>query len=132
MYQNDAPMKNQEQNVQEEMRKLITRSCQFTENLTHDYYSFQKSLLKFYFGAIDVTIDFDKETILLWNSKPRTPADYRLYDINEAVATKVSYSNLEETLKGCIENGEMQTRFYKTLLFHYNSVSETVEMPVSA
>ena len=84
-------MKNQEQIIQEEMRKLITKSCKANETLDNEYYSFQKSLLKFYFRAVDVTIDFDEETILLWNSKPRTPAAYRLYDINEAVATKVSY-----------------------------------------
>ena len=125
-------MKNKEQIVQEEMRKLIKKSCQFTENITQDYYSFQKSLLKFYFGAVDVTLDFDKELILLWSAKPRTPAHFKLYDINEAMVTKIAYSNLEDTLKGCLENGAMQTRFYKTLLFHYNSVSETVEMPVSA
>ncbi|WP_432410026.1 hypothetical protein [Rasiella sp. SM2506] len=125
-------MKDQDQIIQEEMRKLIKRSCQFTENLSKDYYGFQKSLIKFYFGAIDVVIDFDKETILLWNSKPRTPKDYNLYDINEAVATKISYSNLEETLKGCLEKGDMQTRFYKTMLFHYSRVEENSAMPVSA
>tara|TARA_R100000935_G_scaffold1847_4_gene5614 strand:- start:10787 stop:11164 length:378 start_codon:yes stop_codon:yes gene_type:complete len=125
-------MKNQEQIIQEEMRKLITKSCKANETLDNEYYSFQKSLLKFYFRAVDVTIDFDEETILLWNSKPRTPEAYRLYDINEAVATKVSYSNLEETLKGCLENGEMQMRFYKTMLFHYNRVEENPVLPVSA
>ena len=125
-------MENQEQIIQEEMRKLITKSCEFTENLSKDYYSFQKSLLKFYFGAIEATIDFENEIILLWNSKPRTPEDFKLYDINEAVAAKVSYSNLEETLKGCLESGTMQTRFYKTMLFHYNGDEETTSMPVSA
>ena len=88
--------------------------------------------LKFYFGAVDATIDFDKEIIMLWNSKPRTFREMNLYDINEAVATKVSYSNLEETLKGCLENGEMQMRFYKTMLFHYNKVEEQNTMPASA
>ncbi len=125
-------MENQEQVIQEEMRKLIENSCQFTENLSKDYYSFQKSLLKFYFGAIDVTIDFDKETILLWNSKPRTPQDYKIYDINEAVATKVSYSDLEETLKGCLENGKMQNRYYKTLLFHYNKAEDNPTLHATA
>ncbi len=125
-------MKNQEQVIQEEMRKLIKKSCQFSENVNRDYYCFQKSLLKFYFNAIDVTIDFEDEIILLWNSKPRTPADFKLYDINEAVATKVSSSNLEETLKGCLESGTMQTRFYKTMLFHYNRVDENASLPASA
>lgn len=124
-------MKNQNQLVQEEMRKLITKSCKFTENLNQDYYGFQKALLKFYFGAIDVTIDFDKEVILLWNSKPKTERAFKLYDINDAVASKVSYSDLEETLKGCLEDGEGQTRFYKTMLFHYNNVDNEVN-PISA
>ncbi|HBR52655.1 MAG TPA: hypothetical protein EYN07_10570 [Flavobacteriaceae bacterium] len=124
-------MENQHQIVLEEMRKLITKSCEFTENLSQDYYGFQKALLKFYFQAIDVTIDYDNQTILLWNSKPQSAREFRLYDINEAVATKVSYSSLEETLKGCLEVGDSQTRFYKTMLFHYNKPEETV-MPASA
>jgi hypothetical protein len=53
-----------------------------------------------------------------------------LYDINEAVATIVSYSNLEETLKGCLEDGEMQYRFYRTMLFHYNTMT-TTENPMT-
>ena len=125
-------MENKDQIIQDEMRTLISKSCVFTENLNRDYYSFQKSLLKFYFGAIDATIDFDEETILLWNSKPRNARDFRLYDINEAVATKISYSSLEETLKGCLESGPKQERFYRTMLFHYNSVENDVTLPVSA
>ncbi|MDX1462336.1 MAG: hypothetical protein R3359_04710 [Marinirhabdus sp.] len=125
-------MENQYQVVQEEMRKLIKKSCEFTENLNQDYYGFQKALLKFFFGAVDVTIDYDEEVILLWNSKPRSREDFKLYDINEAVATKVSYSNLEETLKGCLEAGEMQNRFYKTMLFHYNKPESESQMPASA
>jgi len=116
-------MKNQNQLVQEEMRKLITKSCLFTENLSQDYYGFQKALLKFYFRAIEVTIDYDHKIILLWNSKPKTDRALNLYDINEAVASKVSYSDLEETLKGCLEDGSGPTRFYKTSLFHYNKVT---------
>ena len=125
-------MENQDQIVQEEMRKLIKKSCTFAENLHQEYYGFQKALLKFYFGAIDVTIDYDKETILLWNSKPRNSRDFKLYDINDAVATKVAYSNLEETLKGCLESGKMQTRFYKTMLFHYNKTEQETPLPASA
>ncbi len=125
-------MENQDQIIQEEMRKLIKRSCQFTENLSVDYYTFQKSLLKFYFNAIEVSIDFDKEIILLRNSKPGSLKDFRILDINESVATKISYSSLEETLKGCLESGAMQTRFYKSLLFHYNKIEENTSMQESA
>jgi len=125
-------MKNQDQIVQDEMRKLITKSC---VNLTRqsEYYSFHKALFKYYFNALEVAIDYDTAIISLWNSKPTNMQAINLYGVNEAVSEKVSYSNLEETLKGCLENGESQQRFYKTMLFYYNNVKEPlVDTGVSA
>jgi len=125
-------MKNQDQIVQDEMRKLITKSC---VNLTKksEYYSFHKALFKYYFNALEVAIDYDTAIISLWNSKPKNMQAINLYGVNEAVSEKVSYSNLEETLKGCLENGENQQRFYKTMLFYYNNVKEPlVDTGVSA
>jgi hypothetical protein len=125
-------MENQQQVIIEEMRKLIAKSCKATDTENNDYYGFQKAFLKFYFNVIEATIDFDEQVIHLWNSKPRTPQDFKLYDINESVVTKVSYGNLEETLKGCLEEGELQSRFYKSMLYHYNGVEETDTRAVSA
>jgi len=125
-------MKNQDQIVQDEMRKLITKSC---VNLTKksEYYSFHKALFKYYFNALEVAIDYDTAIISLWNSKPKNMQAINLYGVNEAVSEKVSYSNLEETLKGCLENGESQQRFYTTMLFYYNNVQEPlVDTGVSA
>lgn len=125
-------MKNHDQIVQDEMRKLITKSC---VNLTKksEYYSFHKALFKYYFNALEVAIDYDTAIISLWNSKPKNMQAINLYGVNEAVSEKVSYSNLEETLKGCLENGENQQRFYKTMLFYYNNVKEPlVDTGVSA
>ncbi len=113
-------MKTQDQIIHDEMRLLIHRSCEFTENLNRDSYGFQKSLLKFYFGVVDVTIDYDKEEITLYRTKSRKDARNRLYDINEAGTVKVSYANLEETLKGCLERSEKDLNFYTSLLFHYH------------
>ena len=119
-------MNNENQIVQEEMRKLITKSCDF-DTYGGTFYPFHKTLLKYYFSAIDVTIDYTEKLIMLFNSKPLDGDHYNLYDINEAVAAKVNYTNLEETLKGCLENGPGQIRFYKSLLFHYTNVTHETD-----
>jgi hypothetical protein len=116
-------MKNQDQIIQEELRKLIKKSC---AQPTADNYNFQKSLLKFFFNAADVTIDYEKGTISLWTSSSSRPLHEKLYQLKDAVSVKISYNNLEETLKGCLENGANQSRFYKSLLFHYNHVNEEI------
>jgi hypothetical protein len=116
-------MENPNQIIKEEMRKLIKKSCANPSSKS-EYYKFHKALLKFYFNTIDVTIDYDAHVISLWNSKPKNMDSIRLFDINEAVSEKVRYTNLEETLKGCVENGDTASRFYKTMLFYYNNVKE--------
>ncbi len=117
-------MKNQEQIVQDEMRKLISKSCTNSLNpYDNTYYIFQKTLLKYYFNAADITIDYSAGTIALWTSEPPTILGHNLYSMKDAVAYTISYSNLEETLKGCLESGANQNRFYKSLLFQYNNVS---------
>jgi hypothetical protein len=123
-------MKNQDQIVQDAMRQLIKKSCSHSFNSESNYYSFQKSLLKFFFEAADVSISYDTNTILLWTSKKTDVHPGRLYDINEAYSISISYTNLEETLKGCIEPNEKNNRFYKSLLFHYNNVEQ--EIPSTA
>ncbi|NND62276.1 MAG: hypothetical protein HKN48_03675 [Flavobacteriaceae bacterium] len=120
-------MKTQDQIIQDEMRQLIRKSCEFTENLNRDSYGFQKALLKFYFGVIDVTIDYDSEIITLWQTQPRTDVRNRLYDLNDTTSIKVAYTNLEETLKGCLEEGDKQQRFYRSLLLHYHNLDNNFE-----
>ena len=115
-------MKNASQLVHEEMRKLISKSCDF-DTYGGTFYPFHKTLLKYYFSAIDVTIDYSEKIIMLFNSKPRTLEASNLYDINEAIASRVNYTNLEETLKGCLESGPHHDRLYKSLLFHYNNLT---------
>jgi len=116
-------MKTDGQIIREEMRKLITKSCS-QDNEDDKYYGFHKSLLKFYFGVVDAIIDYDNEVISLVNRKPvNTKAD-NIYDINQSIASKVNYTNLEETLKGCLEKGNLQNRFYQSMLFHYNNLTD--------
>ena len=125
-------MKTDGQIIREEMRKLITKSCsRQIEN--NQYYGFHKSLLKFYFGAMDAEIDYEKEEISLINSRPIDRKADNLFTINDSIISKVNYTNLEETLKGCLEKGTVQDRFYKTALFHYNNLSDdNLEPSISA
>tara|TARA_R100000306_G_scaffold12125_3_gene14045 strand:- start:7781 stop:8161 length:381 start_codon:yes stop_codon:yes gene_type:complete len=119
-------MKNQDQIIHEEMRKLIKKSCAVSTKLNPEFYSFQKSLLKFFFNTASVVIDRDNQTITLYGGAIIDHSPRTLYDINQLSATTISYSNLEETLKGCLENGEKASRFYKSQLFHYNNVAQVV------
>ena len=117
-------MKDHEQLVQEEMRKLISKACAVSYTTDENpYYLFQKTLLKYFFNAAEVTIDYSGGTISLWTSETPSTLGHNLYRMKDAVAITISYSNLEETLKGCLENGENNNRFYKSLLFQYNNVS---------
>ncbi len=115
-------MKNEAQIVQEEMRKLIARSCITVPVSGSSYYRFHRSLLKFFFGVADVTINYDLCAMTLWHSENIGRGD--VYELSEVKGRKISYTSLEETLKGCLESGEQQTHFYRSMLFHYNHVSE--------
>lgn len=119
-------MKNQDQLIRDELRQLITRSCSKMEKTeSNDYYGFHKALLKFFFEAADVTIDEENKLIKLWTSGIDKNNEDKLYWMQDAYAVEISYNNLADTLKGCIEKGANQTRFYKSLLFHYNRVADT-------
>ncbi|PKA83586.1 hypothetical protein ATE92_1743 [Ulvibacter sp. MAR_2010_11] len=116
-------MKIKDQILHEEMRKLISKSCASRPDANSDYYSFQKALLKFFFNAADVQIDYDTQTISLWTSNTTKQTAGNLYGMNDVVTVKISYTNLEDTLKGCLERGVSETRFYTSMLFHYNHVA---------
>ncbi len=123
-------MKDQGQIVREEMRKLISKSCVATMPVHEEYYAFHKALLKFFFSSVDVAIDYEKQVISLWTSKTTKRSGNKLYDMNDAVVITIAYTDLEETLKGCLENGKNSSRFYKTLLFHYNHIDREMRTGV--
>ena len=127
-------MKNQDQLVCDEMRKLIRKSCNYQHLQDRSpYYGFQKSLLKFFFSAADVGINYDTQEILLWTSGSSQFSGQERFVLQEAVSVSVSYTTLEETLKGCLEQQPNAIRFYKSLLFHYNHVkAELINDALSA
>lgn len=117
-------MKTQTQILKSEMHTLIENSCAAYPNTKTESYSFQRALLKFYFGAADVIINYDKEKITLFTTKNDTLGNNELYQSNSTALVEISYMDLGTTLKQCLEEGNKQERFYRSLLFHYNHVNE--------
>jgi hypothetical protein len=87
-------MENSEEIVQNRMRSLVAISCDFDITPSLEFQKFHKSLLLFYFNAVEVKIDYDEKLISIWNSKPLTTNPVRLFDMKEAVADKLSYISL--------------------------------------
>lgn len=112
-------MERLEEEVQEQMRAIIATSCHFDKRPSQHFCSFHRALLKFSFDAVDVRIDYETQQIYISNPKPLTTDPVRLFDMKEALADKLSYTNLEETLAGCLQNGHLQFSFYKKLIKEY-------------
>jgi hypothetical protein len=112
-------MENSEEIIQNRMRCLVAISCDFDAYPSLEFQKFHRSLLLFYFNAVEVKIDYAEKLISIWNSKPLTTNPVRLYDMDGAVADKLSYTSLEETLAGCLENGHLQKSYYKKLLSEF-------------
>ena len=121
-------MKTQGQILRSEMSALIENSCAKEPSNNSESYSFQKALLKFFFGAADVTIDYKENRITLITSATLNAAEKVLYKPNNTILVDISYLNLETTLKECLEAGEKQNRFYKSLLFHFNHVRDELDV----
>lgn len=117
-------MEKGEEIVQEKMRALIETSCQFNNRPKERFCDFHRGYLKFSFNAVDVKIDYDAQLIYSSNSKPLTTNPVRLFDMNKAVADQFSYSDLEETLTGCLGSSHLHYVFYKKMLVNYGGFSK--------
>lgn len=105
------------------MRELIKRSCNASDmSVSDESRRFQIALFKFFFDAIDVNIDYKNKILRVKSSKPIKSDPLSLYNLSESVVAEIYYSNLEETLDGCLEKGKLQTRFYELLLLNYNKI----------
>lgn len=116
-------MENQELIILDKLRQIIVASCKFDDCPKMDFQDFHADFLKFCFSALSVKIDYKTKSIFLLNSKPLGGTPLQLFDINNAISEKVTYTDLEETLLGCIEVGEFQNRFYKHLIFEYGHLN---------
>ncbi len=117
-------MESGEEIVLREMRAFIELSCQFNKRPDEQFCDFHKKYLKFCFNAVDVKIDYESKVIYSSNSKPLTTNPVRLFDMNKALADQFSYTDLEETLIGCLGTSHLQYTFYKKILVEYGDFSK--------
>ncbi|MDN3724860.1 hypothetical protein QRD02_10735 [Aequorivita sp. SDUM287046] len=117
-------MERRNENIRAQLRKLIVASCQFEQRPSKAFRKFHKLYLQFFFGAMDINIDYQTQVISIWNSRPMTTNPVRLFDINDAISDRIYYTNLEETLFGAIEEGPLQDCFYEKILMDYAHYSE--------
>ncbi len=108
--------------MEEDFLKLVSDSCKFEESPIEKYRNFHKTLLKFSFGAMDVKIDYGAKTILIWNSKPSSDKALKLQGIQDAMMERISYTDLEETILGSLEDSVFSERFYRHLLYEYGDM----------
>lgn len=124
-------MEGQEEEIKKELIKLIEDSCKFDVHPSEEFQKFHKSFLKFYFAAVDVNVNYETKSISIWNSKPSTGNLIELYNFAEALSETVNYTDLEETLLGCIEEGIFNERFYKHLLHDFGRIQSTDGMKIA-
>ena len=112
-------MENEDILIMEALRELIAASCEFQIVPSKDFQKFHKEFLKFAFIAREVEIDYQQNQITVWGTKPHNFGERQLLDWNQSVTDQFSYTDLEETLFGCIKNDHLHLLFYRKLLAEY-------------
>lgn len=120
-------MKEEESKIISELKNIIKESCQFAVSPPEIYQKFHRTLLKYSFGALNVEVDYEHRSILVYNSKPTNPKSMDLMDYTEGFFEKVDYTDLEETLLGCLSEGIFNERFYTHLLYDMGRISDNNE-----
>ncbi|MCG2431495.1 hypothetical protein [Aequorivita xiaoshiensis] len=114
-------MERDEELILNEIKALIGKSCKFEIMPNERFQNFHKEFLKFSFEAVNIKIDYEAKQIFTSNAKPLTTDPVRLFDMNTALADKFSYTDLEETLLGCLKKGHLQNHRYELFLQEYDS-----------
>lgn len=94
----------------EELKSLIIYSCNEGQQTGSSFLSLHKGLVKVYFEARNVEIDYETQKVKA--DLPITPTQY----------TKVSFDcqNLERFLKSCIKNDKKSLLYYQNVLAYYS------------
>ncbi|WP_313114019.1 hypothetical protein [Aequorivita sediminis] len=116
-------MESDEMLILKEIKTLINKSCKFEDIPNKRFQNFHKEFFKFSFEAVNVKIDYQTKQIYTSNAKPLTKDPVRLFDMNTALADMLSYTDLEETLLGCLKTGHLQLHRYQLFLQEYGGKS---------
>ena len=112
-------MEAREDKIREEIQRLIQESCNFDKMPSEEFQKFHNALLRFSFDALSVELNYENKAISVWNSKPSNIKSLEMGDFQNAMFEKVNYTNLEETLLGCLAVIPYNERFYKNLLCEF-------------
>lgn len=89
-------------------KRFLQDSCTPDKELS--YSSLHRGIIKMYFGARDVDIDY--KTSLIKAEIPKSDLQYTLVSFE--------FEDLDEFLSSCIENDKRSLNFYQSVLKYYN------------
>lgn len=97
----------------DEVRNLISYSISHREMENSNFQTMHRAIIKKYFEAKHVNIDYDRQTIDM-----KLPVGQKKY-------TSITFEcqDLERFLKSCLKKDEKSVFFYQNILSHYNIIS---------
>lgn len=124
-------MEGWEDRIRRDIQKLIQDSCDFDRVPSEEFQKFHKALLRFSFDALNVELNYENKAISVWNSKPSNIKSLEMGDYQNAIFEKVNYTDLEETLLGCVAVGVYNKCFYEHLLSDFDRLQDVDEMKIA-
>ncbi|MDT0689272.1 hypothetical protein RM549_05715 [Salegentibacter sp. F188] len=96
----------------DEVKNLISFSISNLETERSNFTLMHRAIIKKYFEAKNVNIDYDKQLVTM-----QIPVGRKKY-------TNITFEcqDIERFLKACLKKDEKHTYFYKDLLSHYNLI----------
>tara|TARA_R110002049_G_scaffold277828_1_gene456392 strand:- start:132 stop:515 length:384 start_codon:yes stop_codon:yes gene_type:complete len=99
-----------------EINKVISASC-VEEKTTEKFKDLHTAILKRYYNAVDVKIDYHRKRVVMDIIIDETQYDSK--NINTYLQTfkaNIIFRNLKDFLKSCIEKDDRSTAYYARLL----------------
>ena len=94
----------------EEFKNFVHSSCMNCQEKSSAYSSLHKGIIKMYFGARNVEIDYEKQVI-----KAEVPVSDHEY-----ITVDFECQDLDRFLSSCIKKDKRSLNFYQSTLNYYN------------
>ena len=107
---------NVKKRIQGEMNKVISTSC--SQRLTtQEFNNLHIALVKRYYNATDVNIDYHRKRVVMDIILDDTAYDPKTINVNlPTFKANILFKNLKDFLKSCIEKDDRSLAFYARLL----------------
>ncbi len=124
-------MEEREDKIRKEIQKLIKESCAFDKVPSLEFQKFHRALLRFSFDALSVELNYEDKIISVRNSKPSNSKSLEIGDFESAILQNVNYTDLEETLSGCVLVGAYNECFFRHLLNDLDRLRDDEEIKIA-